>query len=81
MLTEAETRVLAFAYGCRLDEEEGALRWVATDELGSDLPELARLAERGWLERRKRHAMFRLSDEGLGAIRLGGILERTENVN
>jgi hypothetical protein len=82
VLTEAEVRTLSYCYAVRLDEQDEETRWVCTDCCGTDLPELVRLMERGWLERRRGEAQFRLTDEGLAAIQLGaGINDYAGSVN
>jgi hypothetical protein len=81
MLTTDEQRALALAFACRLDEDRfGDTRWVESNELGEALPELTRLAEKGWL---KRHgSRFRMTDAGIAAVHIGSsIVEAGRNVN
>jgi hypothetical protein len=73
MLTEDETRVMAYAYAIRHDEEPGKDMWFCPD--GWDLPECHRLVERGYLERRwhGEDMVYRLTDAMLTAQKLNAL--------
>lgn len=70
MLTDDETRLIAYAYALRHDETDKDL-WFATPDVL--LPECHRLVyERGYLERR-RHGddyVYRLTDQAMAAQEL-----------
>lgn len=80
-LTHDETRLLAYLYAARHDEEDREAWFEVEPEL---FAEAARLWERGWLTRRWQddELVYRLSGSAMTAIELAGVTaSASDNVN
>ncbi len=76
-LTADETKIMAYAYALRHDEQPGRDLWFAWDDW--DLPECHRLVDRGYLERRWHgdDLVYRLTDQMMTAQQLNGLRRDT----